>query len=165
MKISKVLELEKKILSNDVSFLNIITGIMQKNNIIYSDNYGNLTEEEKEAILWLEPFMQLLYKGSKHSTGKLCESGFSRVVIHNNLFLKFTYYSGPDTFVSIEKINDVEGIKHIVTFALLRERLFEAEMVKSELAPIIQKYLKAGLTFEEITRMFVEIMRENRVKV
>lgn len=164
MKMSKVLELEKKILSNDVSFLDKIANIMKDNNILYSDNYGNLTEEEKEAVNWLEPFMQLLYKGSKHSVGKICESGFTRVVVHNGLSLKFTYYSGPDTFVSIEKINEVEGLKHIVTLALLRERLFEAEMVKSELAPIIEKYLKAGLTFEEITRMFVEIMRENRIK-
>lgn len=162
---SKVLELEKKILSNDISFLDTIVNIMKNNNIIYSDNYGDITEEEKEAVLWLEPFMQLLYKGSKHNVGKMCESGFSRVIIHNGVSLKFTYYSGPDIFVSVEKINEVEGLKHIVTVALLRERLFEAEMVKSELAPIIEKYLKAGLTFEEITRMFVEIMRENRIKI
>ena len=41
----------------------------------------------------------------------------------------------------------------------------EAEAVKGELAPIIEKYLKAGLTFEEITKMFVEIMRENRINL
>ena len=119
---SKVLELEKRILSNNISFLDIITNIMKDNNILYSDNYGDLTEEEKEAMTWLEPFMQLLYKGSKHSIGKMCESGFSRVIVHNGLSLKFTYYSGPDTFVSIEKINEVEGLKHIVTVALLCKR-------------------------------------------
>ena len=58
-----------------------------------------------------------------------------------------------------------EGIKPIVTIDLLKTRLSEAEDVKNELSPIIEKYLKQGLTFEEITRMFVEIMRENRIKI
>ena len=81
------------------------------------------------------------------------------------IIMKFIYYSGPGTYVSVERLESTEGIKPIVTINLLCERLTEAETVKSELAPIIEKYLKAGLTFEEITKMFVEIMRENRINL
>lgn len=165
MRENSIVILKNKIMNNDVCFLDIISEIVDKNKILYSDNYGKLNEKEIEAVSYLENFMHLLYRGSKHSTGLLCENGFSRVVIHNGVNLKLTYYHGPETFVSVEKLETVEGIKPIVTVDLLIKRLKEAEDVKSELFPIIEKYLKAGLTFEEITRMFVEIMRENRIKL
>lgn len=165
MRDSKILELKKQILENKVEFLDIICDIMENTNILLSDNYGELSEKEVNAIGWLEPFMHLLYRGSKHSVGSKCENGFTRVVIHKDKVFKFKYNSEPEIFVSIEKLNNSEGIKPIVTLELLSERLSEAEEVKSELAPIIEKYLKAGLTFEEITRMFVEIMKENRINL
>mgnify|MGYP003290620923 CR=1 FL=1 len=165
MRENSIVILKNKILNNEVDFLTIISEIVDKNKILYSDNYGKLNKEEKEAVSYLENFMHLLYRGSKHSTGLLCESGFSRVVVHNGINLRLTYYSATETFVTVEKLESVEGIKPIVTVELLIKRLKEAEEVKSELAPIIEKYLKAGLTFEEMTRMFVEIMRENRIKL
>lgn len=165
MKDNKILELKKEILNGKADFLDIIADIMKNNKILYSDNYCDLNDVQSTAISYLEPFMQLLYRGSKHSTGSVCESGFSRVVVHNEVPMKFIYYSGPEIFVSVEKLDSIEGIKPIVTIDLLCERLTEAEAVKSELAPIIEKYLRAGLTFEEITKMFVEIMRENRIKL
>ena len=67
--------------------------------------------------------------------------------------------------VTNKKIEKIKNVKPIVTLSLLKERLTEAENVKNELAPIIEKYLREGLTFEEITRMFVEIMRENRINI
>lgn len=165
MRENSIVALKNKIMNNEVEFLDVISDIVDKNKILYSDNYGKLKKKEIEAVSYLENFMHLLYRGSKHSTGLLCESGFSRVVVHNNVNLKLTYYSGPEIFVIVEKIEDITGIKPIVTVDLLIKRLKEAEDVKSELSPIIEKYLKAGLTFEEITRMFVEIMRENRIKL
>ena len=164
MKDNKILELKKEILNGKADFLDIIADVMKNNKILYSD-YCDLNDVQSTAISYLEPFMQLLYRGSKHSTGSVCESGFSRVVVHNEVPMKFIYYSGPETFVSVEKLDSIEGIKPIVTIDLLCERLTEAEAVKGELAPIIEKYLRAGLTFEEITKMFVEIMRENRIKL
>ena len=165
MKENKIIELKKDILNGKAEFLDIICEIMDKNKILYSDNYGDLSKEEITAIEYLEPFMHLLYRGSKHSVGNMCESGFKRVIVHKGKYLKLTYYSGPDTFVIVESIDSIEGIKPIVTIDLLKTRLSEAEDVKNELSPIIEKYLKQGLTFEEITRMFVEIMRENRIKI
>ena len=165
MKDNKIIELKKEILNGKADFLDIISEVMKNNKILYSDNFCDLNDVESTAVSYLEPFMQLLYRGSKHSTGSMCESGFSRVVVHNDIIMKFIYYSGPETFVSVERLESTEGIKPIVTIELLCERLTEAEAVKSELAPIIEKYLKAGLTFEEITKMFVEIMRENRINL
>ncbi len=165
MKDNKIIELKKEILNGKADFLDIISEVMKNNKILYSDNFCDLNDVESTAVSYLEPFMQLLYRGSKHSTGSMCESGFSRVVVHNDVIMKFIYYSGPETFVSVERLESTEGIKPIVTIELLCERLTEAEAVKSELAPIIEKYLKAGLTFEEITKMFVEIMRENRINL
>lgn len=165
MKDNKIIELKKEILNGKADFLDIISEVMKNNKILYSDNFCDLNDVESTAVSYLEPFMQLLYRGSKHSTGSMCESGFSRVVVHNDIIMKFIYYSGPETYVSVERLESTEGIKPIVTINLLCERLTEAEAVKSELAPIIEKYLKAGLTFEEITKMFVEIMRENRINL
>lgn len=165
MKDNKIIELKKEILNGKADFLDIISEVMKNNKILYSDNFCDLNDVESTAVSYLEPFMQLLYRGSKHSTGSMCESGFSRVVVHNDVIMKFIYYSGPETFVSVERLESTEGIKPIVTIELLCERLTEAEAVKGELAPIIEKYLKAGLTFEEITKMFVEIMRENRINL
>ena len=165
MKDNKIIELKKEILNGKADFLDIISEVMKNNKILYSDNFCDLNDVESTAVSYLEPFMQLLYRGSKHSTGSMCESGFSRVVVHNDIIMKFIYYSGPETYVSVERLDSTDGIKPIVTINLLCERLTEAEAVKSELAPIIEKYLKAGLTFEEITKMFVEIMRENRINL
>ena len=165
MKDNKILELKKEILEGKADFLDIIAEVMTENKILYSDNYCDLNEVQSTAMSYLESFMQLLYRGSKHSTGSVCESGFSRVIVHKDVIMKFTYYSGPEIYVSVERLDSVDGIKPIVTIELLCERLTEAEAVKSELAPIIEKYLKAGLTFEEITKMLVEIMRENRIKL
>ena len=165
MKENKIIELKKDILNGKAEFLDIICEIMDKNKILYSGNYGDLSKEEIKAIEYLEPFMHLLYRGSKHSIGNMAENGFTRVVVHKGVNMKFTYYSGPETFVAVEKIEEIKNVKPIVTLSLLKERLTEAENVKNELAPIIEKYLREGLTFEEITRMFVEIMRENRINI
>lgn len=162
---NSIVSLKNKIMNNEVAFLDVISDIVEKNKILYSDNYGKLNKIEVEAVSYLENFMHLLYRGSKHSTGLLCESGFSRVLVHKGINLKLTYYSATETFVTVEKLDSIDGIKPIVTVELLIKRLKEAEDVKSELAPIIEKYLKAGLTFEEMTRMFIEIMRENRIKL
>ena len=68
-------------------------------------------------------------------------------------------------FISNDWNINTDDVKYHWTIDLLKTRLSEAEDVKNELSPIIEKYLKQGLTFEEITRMFVEIMRENRIKI
>ena len=164
MKDDKILELKEQILNDDVKFINVVSDYLRENRILYSDNFMHSPEFDKQ-VEYLEPFMHLLYRGSKHSVGSMAESGFTRIVVHNGVNMKFIYYSGPETFVVVEKLEDISGLKPIVTMDLLKERLSEAEEVKSELAPIIEKYLKAGLTFEEITRMFVEIMRENRINI
>lgn len=165
MKDDKILELKKQILEGKVSFLDTVVSCLNDNKILYSDNYGTYSKEVDADLAYLEPFMHLLYRGSKHSVGNRADSGFSRIVIYKGMNLKFKYYSGPETFVVVEKVEDISDVKRPVTLELLQERLTEAEAVKSELAPIIEKYLKAGLTFEEITRMFVEIMRENRINL
>lgn len=165
MKDDKILELKQQILEGKVTFLDSVVSCLNDNKILYSDNYGQYSKEVENDLSYLEPFMHLLYRGSKHSVGNMAESGFYRVVVYKGQNLKFKYYSGPETFVIVEKLDDITGIKPIVTLELLQERLSEAESVKNELAPIIEKYLKAGLTFEEITRMFVEIMRENRIQL
>lgn len=165
MKDDKILELKQQILEGNVTFIDSVVECLEQNKVLYSDNYGECSKKVIKDLSYLEPFMHLLYRGSKHSIGSLPESGFSRVVVYKGLNLKFKYFSGPETFVTVEKIENITDIKPIVTLELLKERLTEAEEVKSELAPIIEKYLKAGLTFEEITRMFVEIMRENRIKI
>lgn len=165
MKDEKILELKKQILDGNVHFIDVVEDFLNKHKILYSDNYGEYSKEMEEKMEYLESFMHLLYRGSKHSVGSMADNGFSRVLVHNGMNMKFTYYTGPETFVVVEKLDTVKGIKPIVTFDLLRERLTEAENVKNELAPVIEKYLKAGLTFEEITRMFVEIMRENRINL
>ena len=165
MKDDKILELKKQILEGKVTFLDTVVSCLNDNKILYSDNYGTYSKEVDTDLAYLEPFMHLLYRGSKHSVGNMADSGFSRIVIYKGMNLKFKYYSGPETFVVVEKVEDISDVKRPVTLELLQERLTEAEAVKSELAPIIEKYLKAGLTFEEITRMFVEIMRENRINL
>ena len=165
MKDDKIIELKAQILEGKVTFIDSVVECLEKNKVLYSDNYGDLSKETIKDLEYLEPFMHLLYRGSKHSVGPMAESGFSRVVVYKGHNLKFKYYSGPETFVTVEHLDNIQGIKPIVTLELLQERLTEAEAVKSELAPIIEKYLKAGLTFEEITRMFVEIMRENRINL
>ena len=165
MKDDKILELKKQILEGKVSFLDTVVSCVNDNKILYSDNYGTYSKEVDADLAYLEPFMHQLYRGSKHSVGNMADSGFSRIVIYKGMNLKFKYYSGPETFVVVEKVEDISDVKRPVTLELLQERLTEAEAVKSELSPIIEKYLKAGLTFEEITRMFVEIMRENRINL
>ncbi len=163
----KVLELKKQILEGKVTFLDSVIYCLEKNTlpILYSDNVGECTAEVAKDLSYLEPFMHLLYRGSKHSVGHIAENGFSRIVVYKDNYLKFKYYAGPETFVVVERVDDVTNEKRLITLELLQERLQEAENVKNELAPIIEKYLKAGLTFEEITRMFVEIMRENRINL
>lgn len=165
MRDDKILELKKQIIEGNVTFLDSVLECLEKNKVLYSDNYGECSEKVVHDIEYLEPFMYLLYRGSKHSIGSVPESCFSRVVVYKGHNLKFKYYSGPETYVTVVEIENIANIKPIVTLELLKERLTEAEEVKSELAPIIEKYLKAGLTFEEITRMFVEIMRENRIQI
>lgn len=162
MRETEIRELKGKILKGDFSFIEKIYRIVLRNKVLFSDNFGEVSKDEKEAIEYLEPFMHLLYRGSKHSVGCQCESGFVRVVVYKDVNLKFKYYSGPSTFVEVSLIEDINNIKPLVTMDLLQERLQEAEEVKSELAPIIEKYIRQGLTFEEITKMFVEIMKENR---
>ena len=165
MKEDKIYELKSQILEGKVTFLDTIVDLVKENKILYSDNFGLHDMNVKRDIEYLEPFMHLLYRGSKHSVGNMAESGFSRVVVYKGVNLNFKYYCGPETFVVVEPVSDISDVKRVVTLELLQERLTEAEAVKNELAPIIEKYLKAGLTFEEITRMFVEIMRENRINI
>ena len=165
MKDDKIIELKQQILEGRVTFLDSVLECLKQNKVLYSDNYGDLPKEIVKDFDYLEPFMHLLYRGSKHSVGNMAESGFSRVVVYKGVNLNFKYYCGPETFVVVEPVSDISDVKRVVTLELLQERLTEAEAVKNELAPIIEKYLKAGLTFEEITRMFVEIMRENRINL
>lgn len=165
MKDDKIIELKQQILEGRVTFLDSVLECLKQNKVLYSDNYGDLPKNIVKDFDYLEPFMHLLYRGSKHSVGNMADSGFSRVVSYKGVNLSFKYYSGPETFVVVEPITDISDVKRVVTLELLQERLIEAEAVKNELAPIIEKYLKAGLTFEEITRMFVEIMRENRINL
>ena len=160
-----IVELKNILLNGEFTFMDRIDEIVEHNKLYLSDNYEKIYKDDDKIVDYLIPFMHLLYRGSKHSVGNMCESGFSRVVIYKGYNLKFTYYDGPETFVKVEFIDDITGIKPIVTLELLQERLAEAEDVKAELTPIIEKYLAQGLTFEEITRMFIEIMRENRITI
>ena len=160
-----IVELKSILLNGEFTFMDRIVELVEHNKLFLSDNYEKIYKDDDKIVDYLIPFMHLLYRGSKHSVGNMCESGFSRVVIYKGYNLKFTYYDGPETFVKVEFIDDITGIKPIVTLELLQERLAEAEDVKAELTPIIEKYLAQGLTFEEITRMFIEIMRENRITI
>lgn len=160
-----IVELKSILLNGEFTFMDRIVELVEHNKLFLSDNYEKIYKDDDKIVDYLIPFMHLLYRGSKHSVGNMCESGFSRVVIYKGYNLKFTYYDGPETFVKVEFIDDITGIKPIVTLELLQERLAEAEDVKAELTPIIEKYLVQGLTFEEITRMFIEIMRENRITI
>lgn len=160
-----IVELKNILLNGEFTFMDRIVELVEHNKLFLSDNYEKIYKDDDKIVDYLIPFMHLLYRGSKHSVGNMCESGFSRVVIYKGYNLKFTYYDGPETFVKVEFIDDITGVKPIVTLELLQERLAEAEDVKAELTPIIEKYLAQGLTFEEITRMFIEIMRENRITI
>lgn len=160
-----IVELKSILLNGEFTFMDRIVELVEHNKLFLSDNYEKIYKDDEKIVDYLIPFMHLLYRGSKHSVGNMCESGFSRVVIYKGYNLKFTYYDGPETFVKVEFIDDITGIKPVVTLELLQERLAEAEDVKAELTPIIEKYLAQGLTFEEITRMFIEIMRENRITI
>lgn len=160
-----IIELKGLILNGDFTFMDTLIEMVKHNKLFLSDNFEKISEKDDKVASYLIPFMHLLYRGSKHSVGNMCESGFNRVVVYNGYNLKFTFYDGSETFVKVEFIDNVENIKPIVTLELLQERLSEAEDVKSELTPIIEKYLSQGLTFEEITRMFIEIMRENRIPI
>lgn len=160
-----IVELKSILLNGEFTFMDRIVELVEHNKLFLSDNYEKIYKDDEKIVDYLIPFMHLLYRGSKHSVGNMCESGFSRVVIYKGYNLKFTYYDGPETFVKVEFIDDIMGVKPIVTLELLQERLAEAEDVKAELTPIIEKYLAQGLTFEEITRMFIEIMRENRITI
>lgn len=160
-----IVELKSILLNGEFTFMDRIVELVEHNKLFLSDNYEKIYKDDDKIVDYLIPFMHLLYRGSKHSVGNMCESGFSRVVIYKGYNLKFTYYDGPETFVKVEFIDDITGIKPVVTLELLQERLAEAEDVKAELMPIIEKYLVQGLTFEEITRMFIEIMRENRITI
>ena len=160
-----IVELKSILLNGEFTFMDRVVELVEHNKLFLSDNYEKIYKDDDKIVDYLIPFMHLLYRGSKHSVGNMCESGFSRVVIYKGYNLKFTYYDGPETFVKVEFIDDITGIKPVVTLELLQERLAEAEDVKAELTPIIEKYLVQGLTFEEITRMFIEIMRENRITI
>lgn len=160
-----IVELKSILLNGEFTFMDRIVELVEHNKLFLSDNYEKIYKDDDKIVDYLIPFMHLLYRGSKHSVGNMCESGFSRVVVYKGYNLKFTYYDGPETFVKVEFIDDITGIKPVVTLELLQERLAEAEDVKAELTPIIEKYLVQGLTFEEITRMFIEIMRENRITI
>lgn len=160
-----IVELKSILLNGEFTFMDRIVELVEHNKLFLSDNYEKIYKDDDKIVDYLIPFMHLLYRGSKHSVGNMCESGFSRVVVYKGYNLKFTYYDGPETFVKVEFIDDITGIKPVVTLELLQERLAEAEDVKVELTPIIEKYLAQGLTFEEITRMFIEIMRENRITI
>lgn len=160
-----IVELKSILLNGEFTFMDRLVELVEHNKLFLSDNYEKIYKDDDKIVDYLIPFMHLLYRGSKHSVGNMCESGFSRVVIYKGYNLKFTYYDGPETFVKVEFIDDITGIKPVVTLELLQERLAEAEDVKAELTPIIEKYLAQGLTFEEITRMFIEIMRENRITI
>ena len=160
-----IVELKNILLNGEFTFMDRIVELVEHNKLFLSDNYEKIYKDDDKIVDYLIPFMHLLYRGSKHSVGNMCESGFSRVVVYKGYNLKFTYYDGPETFVKVEFIDDITGIKPVVTLELLQERLAEAEDVKAELTPIIEKYLAQGLTFEEITRMFIEIMRENRITI
>lgn len=160
-----IVELKSILLNGEFTFMDRIVELVEHNKLFLSDNYEKIYKDDDKIVDYLIPFMHLLYRGSKHSVGNMCESGFSRIVIYKGYNLKFTYYDGPETFVKVEFIDDITGIKPVVTLELLQERLAEAEDVKAELTPIIEKYLVQGLTFEEITRMFIEIMRENRITI
>lgn len=165
MKEDGIAKLKKEILNGEYSFMDDVVEIVKRNKILYTDNWGRqYSEKEVESVSKLEDFMHLLYRGSKHSTGNFCDCGFTRIIEYKGEYFLFKFYSGPETYVTVTLAEDIEG-KKIVTMPLLQERLQEAEDVKNELAPIIEKYLKAGLTFEEITKMFVEIMRENRISL
>ena len=101
---AKILELKGQILNCDVPFLDTIVEYLGKNKILYSDNYGVRSDEMDEKMEYLEAFMHLLYRGSKHSVGQYAENGFVRIVDYKGKTMKFTYYTGPETFVSVEDV-------------------------------------------------------------
>lgn len=160
MRETEISILRNKILDGDFHFIDVIYKIVKENKVLLSDNYGEVSKEEEEAISYLEPFMHLLYRGSKHSIGRQCESGFKRVIKCQDSYLEFTYYDGPFTFVEVVEIDDVKNVKPLITMELLQKRIKEQEDVKSELSPIVEKYLTAGLTIEEITNIFVYSLKE-----
>ena len=51
MKENKIIELKKDILNGKAEFLDIICEIMDKNKILYSDNYGDLSKEEIKEVM------------------------------------------------------------------------------------------------------------------
>lgn len=156
-----VRRIKRDIQQGNTYFLDLIAEIMQENNVIYSDNYGEMEEGKTKEVGKTVPFLELLYYGSKHSRGETCEQGFERVIEHNGIIMLLKYYAGPETFVSIEKLSEVPQGHKVVTTELLKTRFEEEDDLKSELRPVIDKYIKAGLTFEEITKYFVDIMRDN----
>lgn len=156
----EIKELKLSILNGETTFLDTVVKTMNNNNIVYSDNYGEINPEVSEAFNVLPTFLELLYLGSKHSKGKSCESGFTRIVEHNGMLLKMVFNSGPEEFVTVEKIKGVTGRVKIVTLDLLVERFKEEEEIRDKLRPVISKYINDGLTYQEITKIFVDVMVE-----
>lgn len=156
----EIADLKHKILNRETMFLDTVVDIMQDNLMVYSDNHGSDSREVVEAFNLLPAFLELLYMGSKHSQGKSCESGFTRIIEHNGMLLKMIYNNGPEEFVSVEKITEVPKNVKVVTLDLLEVRLKEEEEVKEKLRPVIAKYISDGLTYNEITRIFVDVMIE-----
>ncbi len=155
--------LKKEIMSGSTEFMDILYEILYRNKVIYSDNFGEVSSKERKVLNTLETFMHLLYSGSKHTVGSYCTNGFSRVVYHNGIYMLFTYFSGNESFVTVDVVEKENITDKIVTMELLKERLEEAEMVKSELGAVINKYMDAGLTYSEITTLFVDVVREYKV--
>lgn len=156
----EIRELKSDILNKETTFLDTVVGVMRSNTIVYSDNHGEDSMEVKEAFNVLPKFLELLYLGSKHSKGKSCENGFMRIIEHNGMLLKMVYNSGPEVFVTVEKIKEVTGRIKLVTLDLLVERFKEEEELKDNLRPVITKYISDGLTYEEITKIFIDVMIE-----
>lgn len=156
----EVSELRKKILNNNTNFLDLIVEVMQDNKVVFSDNHGVQNTDVIEAFNTLPVLMEMLYLGSKHSVGKSCENEFTRIIEHNGMLLKLVFNSGPEEFVTIEKLQEVTGRVKIVTLDLLKVRLQEEEEIKEKLRPVIVKYINDGLTYKEITRIFVDVMIE-----
>lgn len=165
MREKEISKLRDDILQGNFHFIEVIYKLVQENKVLLSDNFGEVTKEEEKAISYLEPFMHLLYRGSKHSVGRQCENGFVRIVKWNDTYLEFKYLSGPFTFVEVAEAEDISNKKIIVTMELLQERIREQEDVKNELSPIVEKYLSAGLTIEEITNIFVYSVKEQFKKL
>lgn len=156
----EISELRVKILNNDINFLDIVVDVMQNNSIVFSDNHGVQDLEVIKAFNTLPVFMEMLYLGSKHSIGKSCENKFTRIIEHDGMLLKLVYNSGPEEYVAVEKLQEVTGRVKIVTLDLLKVRLKEEEEIKEKLRPVIAKYINDGLTYKEITRIFVDVMIE-----